>query len=237
MPMNALITGGSRGLGKAVALELADAGFDLLLVAKTPRNLDAASREIKSRSKSRVECFACDLADAGVFSELAEFAKKNDIMPNVLVLSAGVLIEKNLAAATPSDFQKAFSVDFMSAYHCVQSFIPHLRETPNSRVVFISSTAAHEPFPENPLCGIAKWALRGYAVNLRKELMNDGISVTHISPGDALTDQWAGVTFPEGRLLDPRDIGKIVRTVVSLSPQAVVEEVIVRPMLGDVEEY
>jgi short-subunit dehydrogenase len=237
MPMKALITGGSRGIGKGIALELADAGFDLLLVAKTQRNLEAASREIKSRSKSRVECFACDLADAGVFSGLAEFAKKNDIMPNVLVLNAGIMVDGNLATAPPSDFRKAFDVDFMSAYLCVQSFIPHLRETPGSRVVFIGSTAAHGPYPENPLCGIAKWALRGYAANLRFELMNDGVSVTHISPGDILTDQWAEVTFPEGRLMEPKDIGKLVRTVVSLSPQAVIEEVIVRPMLGDVEEY
>ncbi len=237
MPMKALLTGGSRGLGKGIALELADAGFDLLLVAKTPKNLEAASREIKSHSKSRVKCFACDLADAKVFSELAAFAKKNDIMPNVLVLNAGIMVEGNLATAPPSDFRKAFNVDFMSAYHCVQSFIGHLKETSNSKVVFIGSTASHGPYPENPLCGIAKWALRGYAVNLRLELMNDGISVTYISPGDALTDQWAGGNFPEGRLLEPKDIGKLVRTVVSLSPQAVVEEIIVRPMLGDVEEY
>jgi NADP-dependent 3-hydroxy acid dehydrogenase YdfG len=121
-------------------------------------------------------------------------------------------------------------------YHCVKKFADILKKQAGSKVILIGSTAGIEAYPLGPLYGVAKWGLKGYAINLRKELMNDNIAVTLINPGGTLTDLWAGEDLPPNRLLEPSDIGKLVTAILTLSQQAVVEEIIVRPMLGDMHE-
>ena len=99
-----------------------------------------------------------------------------------------------------------------------------------ARIIIIGSTAAYSAYSV-PSYGVAKWGLRGLAVNLRKEL-----GVTFISPGPVLTDMWADVDVPEGRLLEPDDIAKVICGLFDLSTQAVVESLIIQPMLGDYDE-
>jgi short-subunit dehydrogenase len=87
-----------------------------------------------------------------------------------------------------------------------------------------------------PTYGIAKWGLRGFALNLRHELRDDGIGVTFLSPGGTLTDMWAGEDLPPNRLLEPTDVALMVAAITELSSQAVVDEIVLRPMLGDIHE-
>ena len=101
--------------------------------------------------------------------------------------------------------------------------------------VIIGSTAAYSSYSV-PTYSIAKFALRGLATNLRKELMRENIGVTFLSPGGTLTDMWADVEVPPNRLLEPHDIAKLVDSIFDLSPQAVVEEIIIRPMLGEFDD-
>ena len=138
--------------------------------------------------------------------------------------------------SSDEQFDTTLNVNFMSIHHIVKLFIEHLKTVKSSKIIIIGSTAAYEPYPLGAIYGVAKWALRGYAVNLRKELMKDYIGVTFISPGGTLTDLWEGEPLPENRLLEPSDIGKLVVAMLSLSNQAVVEEIIVKPMLGDIHE-
>ena len=165
-----------------------------------------------------------------------DYCSKSGFLPNVLVLNAGIFIEGSLANSPPQDFRETLKINFESIFHTVRLFVDFLRSQPASKVILIGSTAAYEPYPIGPLYGVAKWALRGYAINLRRELMKDGIGVTFLAPGGTLTDLWAGEELPPNRLLEARDIGKLVAAILTLSNQAVVEELVVRPMLGDIHE-
>jgi|SRR5579862_832031 len=231
--MVTLITGASRGIGRAIAQELAEASHDLILVAKSETHLAIAQTSISARAGQRIVTFACDLSDPMSPAHLYSFAEREGLDVNALVLGAGIFIEGSLTTSSVDDLNATLRVNLTSAFTVVSAFIKKLRNSKSPRIILIGSTAGAEPYPTGALYGVSKWALRGFAANLRSELRKDGVAVTLISPGGTLTDLWSDDDVPEGRLLEPRDIAKVVKVCFELSPQAVVEEVVVRPMLGD----
>lgn len=231
--MNILITGGSRGIGKAIAKELNAAGHNLLLVSQNQNNLEKTKTELNN---SQVNIFACNLGIESEIDKLFQFSESINFKPEVLILDAGIFIEGSLTNSKSEDFYTTMNVDLYHIYHCVKKYIDILKKHSNSKIILIGSTASLEAYPVGALYGVAKWGLKGYAINLRKELMNENIGVTLINPGGTLTDLWEGEELEPNRLLEPSDIGKLVNVLLTLSPQAVVEELIVRPMLGDFHE-
>jgi NAD(P)-dependent dehydrogenase (short-subunit alcohol dehydrogenase family) len=155
---------------------------------------------------------------------------------DLLVLNAGYFVEGTLLQLPDKDFQRNLTVNFLANHYLIRALLARLKAAPHARIVIIGSTAAYEPYPLVPSYGVAKWALRGYAINLRRELAPQGIAVTFLSPGATLTDMWKGVELPPDRLLRPSDIGLLVEAITRLSPQAVPEELVIRSMLGDIHE-
>ncbi len=231
--MNILITGGSRGIGKAIAKELNTAGHNLLLVSQNQSNLEKTRDEFNN---SQINIFACNLGEESEIDRLFQFSETINFKPEVLILDAGIFIEGSLTNSKSEDFYTTMNVDLYHIYHSVKRYIDILKKQSNSKIILIGSTASLEAYPVGALYGVAKWGLKGYAINLRKELMKDNIGVTLINPGGTLTDLWEGEELEPNRLLEPSDIGKLVNVLLTLSPQAVVEELIVRPMLGDFHE-
>lgn len=233
--MNILITGGSRGIGKAIAKELNSNGHNLMLVARNSSNLDKTKGELLKSNKN-IDAFVCEVGSEDEIDKLVNYCDKKSFQPNVLVLSAGIFIEGSLTKSNSKDFYETMNVDLYHIYHTVKKFLPILKKQANAKIIIIGSTASLEAYPVGALYGVAKWGLKGYSINLRKELMNDNIGVTLINPGGTLTDLWEGEELPPNRLLEPSDIGKLVGVILTLSSQAVVEELTVRPMLGDFHE-
>lgn len=234
--MKAIITGGSRGIGRAIASELSVAGHDVLATGRSVSNLEATAAELRNAAPGKIFTCVCDAGSRDDTLALKRYCDTIGFVPNVLVLNAGIFIEGALRNASQADFDETLRVNLFGVHHAVQVFLESMKSIGGSRVIIIGSTAAHEPYVFGPLYGVAKWALRGYAINLRRELMEDRIGVTLISPGGTLTDLWAGENLPPHRLLEPRDVAKMVTAILSLSEQAVVEEIVMRPMLGDMHE-
>lgn len=233
----AFITGASRGIGYAIARCVAPMCSHLLIASRTKANITAAAKRLKTETGCEVHPMWGDLAKGRSFADTARHlvtttTKRLDL----LVLDAGYYVEGSLADITDADFERNMLVNCHSAHYVVSALLTFLKKSPAGKIVLIGSTAAYEAYPLVPTYGIAKWCLRGYAINLRKELMEQNVGVTFISPGGTLTDMWAGVKLPENRLLEADDIGKLVAATMTLSRQAVVEELIVRPMLGDIHE-
>lgn len=231
--MNILITGGSRGIGKAIAKELSKESHNLLLVSQNEINLKNTQNELQNEFKNHILIKECDLSKEEEINKLKDYCIENNFKPNVLVLSAGIFIEGTLINSNSKDFYDTMNVDLYHVYHMVKIFIDDLKHQKDSKIIIIGSTASLEAYSVGALYGVAKWSLKGYAINLRKELMAENIGVTLINPGGTLTDLWDGEDVPKDRLLEPSDIGKIVSMILLLSPQAVVEEIVVRPILGD----
>jgi short-subunit dehydrogenase len=235
----AFITGGSRGIGYAIARHVAPMFPRMILAARTKGHALSAAKKLKRESGCEVEALWGDLARGRAFADKASRlvgATTNRI--DLLVLNAGYYVEGTLSTVSDADFERNMAVNCHSSQYIVSALLPFLKRSAKGRIIIIGSAAAYGPTPLKtlPTYGVAKWALRGYATNLRQELMPDKIGVTFIAPGGTLTDMWEGEEVPPARLLEADDIGKLVASIMSLSPQAVVEELVVRPMGGDIYE-
>lgn len=229
--MKVLITGGSQGIGLAIAEELHAAGHELFLVARDPERLQKAIDSFPDR----VNGTACDLGKAGETEALIEKAKQLEFHPDVIVLNAAAFgsPERSVLKHPAGELRELLEVNVISNYQLVQGFIDILKEGVYPRIIIIGSTASVR-VDDGSLYGISKWALRSYAYFLRNELKHLGIGVTLINPGGTFTQKRVPYEkIPAGRLLEASDIGKLVAAVLELSPQAVVEEINVRPLLGD----
>ena len=231
-----LITGGSRGIGKAIAEELAMSGYDLILLAKNSETLNKTQTEIVSKYNVKVDSIQCDLDNTVEIDRLYSICKTRNYKLDAIIHSAGIFIEGCNLESSIDVYDKTMNVDVRAIYYLTKILLPLLFGQPKPRVIIIGSTAGLEPYPIGSIYGVAKWALRGYAINLRQELMREGIGVTLVNPGSTFTDLWEGVELPSDRFVQPRDIGKLVRVSLTLEKNTVVDEIIVRPMLGDVHD-
>ncbi|RZK11357.1 MAG: SDR family oxidoreductase [Flavobacterium sp.] len=232
--MNILITGGSRGIGKGIALELNRAGHNLLLVAKTFNNLENAKNEMPDQNL-RTEIFECDLSQESEIDKLLSYSESIDFKPDVLVFDAGSARVGSLTESSFEDLKAVMDLNVYQVYHAVKRYYPILKQSNRARIYIIGSTASYEAYPSYPLYGLSKWSLRGYSLTLRQELMKDNIGVTLIHPGVTLTDQWNGINLPENKYIVPADIGKLVSATLNLSEHALVEELTVKPVSGDLQ--
>jgi short-subunit dehydrogenase len=229
--MKVLITGGSQGIGLAIAQELHAAGHELFLAARNPDRLKRAVDSFHGRAQG----FACDLSDPARIAGLTAAVGKSGFSPEVLVLCAAGFGSPVRSVVTPpaDELRRLFETNVLANYELVQAFLPKLRCGPYPRIILIGSTASIRP-DDRSLYGITKWALRSYAYSLRSELKEQGVGVTLLNPGGTFTQKRVPDehTAPD-RLLESSDIAKLVSALLALSPQAVVEELDVRPMLGD----
>lgn len=230
--MDVLVSGGSRGIGFAIAEELARRGHRLALTARDPARLDAAKQHLGA---AVVLTVAADLANPGAARRVGDALQTEGFRPAVLILSAGAFHEEPLLDASRAHIEEQMRINLLSQIELAQQFSADLIAA-KGRVVIIGSTAAFEAYAYGAIYGITKWALRGFAENLRAELRPHKVGVTLLHPGGTWTDLWEGVELPRERLLEPHDIAMLVATMLELSPQAVVDELIVRPIEGDMHD-
>lgn len=234
--LNILITGASRGIGNAIATEVAHRASNLLVTSHYQDSMEKGISNIKQAYEGAIFQISIDQAE-GVLAarKISEWANQIIDHLDVLILCAGNYFEGTLMSIPDENFQNTMDTNFSFNYHIVKKLYPLLKRSNYTRIVIIGSTAAYGAYSV-PTYSVSKYALRGFAANLRSEFMVENIGVTFVSPGGTLTDMWSDVDVPSNRLLEPTDIAKIVDSIFDLSNQAVVDEIIVRPMLGDYDE-
>lgn len=227
----ALVTGGTRGIGVAIARALDAGGWSVFLVGQDSTRLQSCCTQLGNASAgAAVDLAQGEAAARQIYSAYTETAPSLDL----LVLNAGIFAEQPLREISAESLRQTFAVNFEVNLYLARCFLPSLRRGTKPRIVLIGSAAAYEPYSLGPAYGVSKWALRGLAVNLRDELRAERIGVTFVAPGGTWTDMWdEGEVAPE-RLLEAGDIATLVATLPELSEQAVVEEIILQPMLGSV---
>lgn len=233
--MNIFITGGSQGIGLAIAESCAQAGHSLFLVAQQQPALYAAIDRLAARTHG-VHGIAVDLTEKTVIQRVTDATQSHDWVPDVLVLNAGIWVAGGVGDLQEEDFDRVMHLHVSANLALVNAFLPSLRKSAYPRIILIGSTAGLEPHHrvDGTLYSVSKWATHGLAVNLRQDLMTDGIGVTHIAPGSTATGLWDPSEIKNATMLEPADIGKVVVSLLTLSPQAVVEEVVVRPLHGNI---
>ncbi len=234
--IRAVVTGATRGIGRAIVESIAPQCSYLCGVASSRSRLESLESQLRQvHPELRSRMVAVDLGAGEQAAEVvadAVFEDSGSI--DFLVLDAGVFVEGGLTRISPDEYARAMAVNVDANVYLCQKLVPALRKGAKPRILIVGSTAGLEAYPPGPSYGVAKWALRGLAINLRHELMDDRVGVTLLSPGATLTDMWEGEEVDAGRLLAPQDVATMASAILKLSEQAVVEEIRIRPMLPGV---
>lgn len=232
--MKAVITGATKGIGRAVTLRLAQEGFDVAICARSQDDLHAFKEELEEnysgisvlampvdvRSKNAVLQFAAHISDA--WSAI-----------DVLVNNAGVFVPGKITEEADGILEQLMETNLYSAYHLTRALVPAMKGSTKPHIFNMCSVASLYAYPNGGSYSISKFALLGFSKVLREELKEQGIRVTAVLPGATWTDSWAGAPYPPQRMMDAKDVADSIWAAYALSPRAVVEEILLRPQLGD----
>lgn len=231
--MNAVITGASRGIGRAIAEKYASLGHDILICSKNLRLLEDTAEDIrKSYPAVQVRAKAADLSKRPDIADFAEWCLSHG-EPDILVNNAGIYLPGNVHDEPEGQMEKIMDINFYSAYHLTRFLLPSMIQRRRGHIFNISSIASLDAYPGGGAYSISKYALMGFSKNLRYELRDKGVKVTTIYSGAVETDTWGGFDNSNSRIMLASDIADTIAAAGSLSSQAVIEDIIIRPQLGD----
>lgn len=231
--MYAIITGSSKGIGKAIAARFAQAGYNVCLCSRNEAELKKTVADLQaSFKKIQVWSMPADLSKKDDAIAFATYSLSQGI-PDVLVNNAGTYLPGNSIDEADGNLEMLMATNLYSAYHVTRTVIPAMIKNGSGHIFNMCSVASLRAYPGGGGYSISKFALNGFSQNLRHELMPHKIKVTAVFPGAVLTDSWKGFDNSDGRIMEASDIADIVHATSQLSAQANVEEILIRPVLGD----
>lgn len=232
-PPIAVITGGSKGIGKAIAGRFASRGYTILLCSRNESHLRAAAEEMEVKYKHAViRLFSADLSEKAGAVAFAEWCLQQGT-PTVLVNNAGSYLPGNVWNEPEGNMEEMMNTNFYSAYYLTRLLLPEMVAEGNGHIFNICSVASIHAYEGGGSYSVSKFALNGFTQNLRHELKKSGIKVTAVLPGAVMTETWGDFDNSDKRIMEADDIADMVVAASSLSAQAVVEEIVLRPQLGD----
>jgi short-subunit dehydrogenase len=151
----------------------------------------------------------------------------------VLINNAGQFIPGSVHDEPEGVLERLMAVNLYSAYHLTRKLLPSMMKRKKGHIFNICSVASLRAYPDGGAYSITKYAMAGFSTNLREEMKTHHIKVTTVYPGAAFTDSWAGSGVDPDRIMTAADVAEMVYTASRLSPQATVEEILLRPQAGD----
>ena len=237
--MNIVITGASRGIGKVVAAEFGAHGHHLYLCARNEAKLQHTITELQNQFPSlTIKGLAKDLSVKEDVESFGEWLLDQNIRIDVLVNNAGTYLPGGIHHESEGVLEKMMHINLYSAYHLTRKLLPAIvhQEIINGargHIFNLCSIASQQAYPNGGAYGISKYAVYGFSKNLREEMKTHFVKVTAILPGAVLTDSWGDFDNSQHRIMEANDIAKMIFTSSQLSPGACVEEIVIRPQLGD----
>ncbi|MEO6948034.1 MAG: SDR family NAD(P)-dependent oxidoreductase [Ginsengibacter sp.] len=232
--MNIIITGGSKGMGKAMAEKFAADKNNIFICARDGEELKKTAAEIEKKFPGcSVKYHITDLEDRQSLDGFSKWIIDQQIDIDVLINNAGYFIPGSIYNEEEGVLEKMMAVNLFSAYHVSRALIPKMIERKAGHIFNICSIAALQAYANGGSYSISKFALMGFSKNLREELKPFGIKVTAVYPGAVYTSSWAGAGILPSRIMEVNDIADLVYAASHLSPQACVEDIVVRPVAGD----
>ncbi len=232
--MNVIITGSTKGIGRSIAQKMASEGHNVCVCSRNTSDLeDMKAHWATHYPDTKIYTQAADMSIKAQVIAFGEYAIAEMGTIDVLVNNAGVFIPGLLMEENEGALEKMMETNLYSAYHLTRKVIPHMNTESSSYIINMASVASLLAYPNGGSYSISKFALRGFSMVLREELKEKKIKVTTVMPGATWSNSWAGVDLPDSRLMQADDIAEAVWSIFQMSPAAVVEELILRPQLGD----
>lgn len=234
MIKKAVITGGTRGIGRAIAERLATEGYAIAVCSNDATDLDNMTADFAER-----------FADVELIAEFVDLSKKEEVLKfaqlidnqwhrvDILVNNAGIYTPSSIYTEGDGLLEKMLSVNLFAAYHLTRALLPLMLPLDKAFIFNMSSIASITAYANGGAYAITKYALLGFSENLRETLKTSNIKVTALLPGATWSDLWTGFEAPKERLMQAQDIAEAVMSALKMSDSAVVEKIILRPQLGD----
>lgn len=224
--MNPLIvvTGGTKGIGKAVVERFVRSGFDAVVCA----------RHIEGAGGPNRFPFAADLATRDGVNALLNFIRSLNRPVDVLVNNTGLFFPGQIHTEEEGVLEQTMAVNVYSAYHLTRGVVGDMMARRRGHIFMMCSTASIVAYTNGGSYCISKYALLGMSRVLREEMKPHNVKVTAILPGATLTASWEGVGLPEERFMKSEDVAETIWSAYTLSERAVIEEILMRPQLGDI---
>jgi short-subunit dehydrogenase len=233
MPETAVITGASSGVGKSLAIQLSDAGYKVVLAARSEDKLNAIAEEIQ---KMGGNCLVVptDVSQPEQINNLKDRTLEyGDVF--VVINNAGLGKFCKIEDVTLEDWNRQLDVNLRATFLVSQAFIPGMKQRKKGTLVFMNSVAGKKGYPYSAAYVASKYGMRGLADSLREELREDNIKVISIHPGAVDTPFWdgAGVNFPREEMLDTNTLAQSIVHAIQSPGNFTIEELVVRRTAGD----
>lgn len=230
-----VVTGGTKGIGRAIIEKFSLGDFDIATCSRNNEELENLRLTIeKSFPGKKVHALKTDMADKDQVKIFCEFVKDIGQAVEVLVNNAGYFIPGEIVNEPEGTLEQMIHAHVYSAYYTTRGLAAQMIANRRGHIFNMCSIASIKAYPNGGSYAIAKSALLGFSRCLREELKGHGIRVTAVMPGATKTASWEGVEIPDERFMKAEDVADAVFATYTLSHRSVVEEIIIRPQLGDI---
>jgi 3-oxoacyl-[acyl-carrier protein] reductase len=225
----ALVTGGGRGIGAAIALRLARLGATTIVCGRTLARLQHTAGQIRSAG-GQGEAMACDVADWNSVAALADRVQKTFGRLDILINNAGIgTFGGPLHTMSVDKWDAMFNTNLRGVFYMIRAFVPMMISGGGGDIVNISSLAGKNPVPNGAAYSATKWGLNGLTYSVAEELRSHMIRVAVVCPGSTHTEFGAHEGKSPDKMLTPADVARAVEMLVTQRPQAFISEVLLRP--------
>jgi short-subunit dehydrogenase len=232
--MNAIVTGSTKGIGRALVFGLLKEGWNVAATSRNKEDLDQLKEEAHDRFPDR-QCLIHQVDFYKKENTLAYGRKILEAWPNIdlLINNAGVFFPGSVHTEGDGILEETMDLNLFHPYHLTRTIIPAMIKRKKGHVINLCSIASFMSYPNGGAYTISKFALLGFSKALREEMKPYGIKVTSVMPGATWSGSWEGADYPKERLMPPEDVAEVILSTTRLGPSSVVEEIVIRPQLGD----
>ncbi|HEV8523437.1 MAG TPA: SDR family NAD(P)-dependent oxidoreductase [Terriglobales bacterium] len=225
----AVVTGGGRGIGAAIARRLASMGAATVVCGRSRAPLESTAAEV-ARSGGRCQALECDVTQLASVEGLAARTEAAYGRLDVLVNNAGIGGFGGPLHEMPAEaWDAVFNTNLRGAYYCIRAFAQLMIRGGGGDIINISSLAGKNPLPGGAAYAASKWGLNGLSYSVAEELRGHNIRVSVVCPGSTVTDLSPHYGRDPQKMLQPDDVAHAIAMIVSQAPRAFVSEVLLRP--------
>ncbi len=235
--MNIVITGASKGLGFAIAEAFAadTHPHTFFLCARNQNGLEEAAHNLgQKQTHHTIQTMACDITNKEEVMQFADWVVGQTTTIDILVNNTGSFLPGGILNEADGTLQTMMNINLYGAYHLTKALLPNFVQNQKGHIFNICSTAALGAYSNGSSYSISKFALMGFSKNLREEMKEHNVKVTTVYPGSFYSDSWKESNIDPKRIMETADIANMIFTAAHLSPQACVEEIVLRPQLGNI---
>jgi NAD(P)-dependent dehydrogenase (short-subunit alcohol dehydrogenase family) len=227
---NAIVTGGTKGIGRAIAEALLSEGISVCIAARKQVEVDKAINELSKSGRGRAIGFVCDVRNYEQVKALIDYTVKELGGLDILVNNAGIGIFETVEETSPEDFRSVLETNLFGVFYCCHEAIPEMRRRGGGYIINISSLAGANPHPRMAAYNASKFGLNGFSEALMQEVRHDNIKVSYIMPGSVNTE-FGGDTSSDEKSwqLTPQDIARVVMDLLHHDDRALPSRVEIRP--------